>query len=100
MPKRSTTSSERAPDQSALNKYLGTKDTRPHQRSLSSVLTKQPQQLHSRAPSPEVAMAIKDERVAQDVEMEESKPAEQRRFQLSSLSIHDVINSHSLPLPR
>lgn len=28
---------ERAPDQSALNAYLGTSDTRPHQRSLQSL---------------------------------------------------------------
>lgn len=74
MPKRSHPTSERAPDQTALNKYLGTKDTRPHQRTLTSLLTQphQPRPLF-RAPSLELNMAIKDEQAGEDVQMKEEQ---------------------------
>ncbi|GAA5916219.1 uncharacterized protein JCM6883_000694 [Sporobolomyces salmoneus] len=72
MPKRSLATSERAPDQSALNKYLGTKDTRPHQRTIQSLFT----QLHSATDSRKAAMAPKDEELGEDVSMKEEEPVQ------------------------
>ncbi|GAA5967071.1 hypothetical protein JCM3765_001489 [Sporobolomyces pararoseus] len=74
MPKRSASTSERAPNQTALNKYLGTKDTRPYQRTLTSLLTQPHQpQLLFRAPSPELEMAFKGEQAGEDVQMKEEQ---------------------------
>ncbi|GAA5883042.1 hypothetical protein JCM16303_006806 [Sporobolomyces ruberrimus] len=68
MPKRSSTPQERAPNQSALNAYLGTKDTRPHQRTLSFLFAPptRPRSRSPLAPEPQ-EMVIKGE----DVEMKE-----------------------------
>ena len=87
MPKR-TTPQERAPNQSALNGFLGTQDTRPHQRSLNS-LWRAPQ--HERSPQaptpPDQELAMKDE-PDQDIKMKEEEQRE-LLFPLSS----DVILS-------
>ncbi|GAA5886325.1 hypothetical protein JCM5296_001868, partial [Sporobolomyces johnsonii] len=46
---------ERPPDQFSLNSYLGTRDSRPHQRSLASLWTHPPQPRSQLAPSPDMA---------------------------------------------
>ncbi|GAA6024482.1 hypothetical protein JCM11491_004831 [Sporobolomyces phaffii] len=71
MPKRAATPTERAPDQSALNRYLGTKDTRPHQRTLSSLFI-QPQPPARTPHSTEDAMAVSTETTKDDATMNEA----------------------------
>jgi len=88
MTKRSTPT-ERAPNQSALNSFLGTQDTRPHQRSLNSLWSAPHVQRRApQAPTPpdqELGMKAEPE---QDIEMKEEEQRE-----IIFLSFADVILS-------
>ncbi|GAA5822608.1 hypothetical protein JCM5353_005502 [Sporobolomyces roseus] len=76
MPKRSTPT-ERAPNQSALNSFLGTQDTRPHQRSLNSLWSAPHVPRHSpQAPTPLDQELVMKAEPDQDITMkQEDQPS-------------------------
>ncbi|GAA5941308.1 DNA ligase (ATP) CDC9 [Sporobolomyces koalae] len=79
------TSAERAPDQSALNHYLGTKDSRPHQRTLASLFA--PPAQPPNAPRTQMAPSIAnkdDDKEMKDVAHNDSHQKKRKRTVVDS----------------